>query len=137
VLAAVAEVPGVAAKPGSVCVAPDFAKIAQVAPGDVPNLTAGCAPPALQAHPVDGRILIDANLTDRYDTAQATATLKNIRAAVHAIPGADALVGGATAINYDTQQASRHDRNLIIPIVLLVILLVLGLVLRAILARCS
>jgi putative drug exporter of the RND superfamily len=135
VIAAAGKVRGVETKPGSVCVAPDFTKIAQlVKSGQVPNLASGCAPPALQVQPVDGRILIDANLTDRYDTSQATDTVKRIRSAVHPIPGADALVGGSTAINYDTQQASRHDRNLIIPIVLLVILVVLGLVLRAILA---
>jgi RND superfamily putative drug exporter len=133
VIAAVSKVPGVETKPGSVCVAPDFTKIAQ-AIRQVPDFASGCAPPTLQVQPVDGRTLIDGNLTDRYDTSQATTTVKAIRAAVHAIAGAHALVGGSTAINYDTQQASRHDRNLIIPIVLLVILLVLGLVLRAILA---
>jgi putative drug exporter of the RND superfamily len=134
VLAALAKVPGVDNSPGSVCVAPDYAKIAQVVKtGRIPNLNA-CPPPSLQVRPVDGRILIDANLKNRYDTSQATDTVKRIRAAVHAIPGAKALVGGSTAVNYDTLQASRHDRNLIIPIVLLVILLVLGLVLRAILA---
>jgi RND superfamily putative drug exporter len=116
-------------------VAPDYTKIAQaVKSGRAPNLTNGCTPPALQVQPIAGRILIDANLKDRYDTKQATETVKRIRAAVHAIPDAKALVGGSTAVNYDTQQASRHDRNLVIPIVLLVILLVLGLVLRAILA---
>ncbi|PZS35388.1 MAG: hypothetical protein DLM58_03900 [Pseudonocardiales bacterium] len=135
VIAAVAKVPGVETKPGSVCVAPDYVKIAQlIKSGQVPNLSSGCAPTALQVQPVNGRILVEANLTDRYDTSQATTTVKAIRAAVHPISGASALVGGSTAINYDTQQASRHDRNLIIPIVLLVILLVLGLVLRAILA---
>ncbi len=134
VLAAVAKVPGVDDSPGSVCVAPDYTKIAQaVKSGQVPNLT-GCAPSSLQVQPVDSRILVDANLKDRYDTRQATDTVKRIRSAVHAIPDAKALVGGSTAVNYDTLQASRHDRNLIIPIVLLVILLVLGLVLRAILA---
>lgn len=135
VLAAVARVPGVDTGPGSVCVATDFAKVAQLAKsGQIPNLAPGCAPAVLQVQPVDGRTLIDADLTHRYDTTQAADTIIAIRSAVHAIPGADALVGGSTAINYDTQQASRHDRNLIIPIVLLVILFVLGLVLRAILA---
>jgi RND superfamily putative drug exporter len=135
VLAAVGRVPGVDKRPGSVCVATDFDKVAKLAQaGQLPNLSVGCAPPALQLQPVNGRILINANLVDRYDTPQATTTVKAIRNAVHAIPGAHALVGGSTAINYDTQQASRHDRNLIIPIVLLVIMIVLGLVLRAIVA---
>ena len=50
------------------------------------------------------------------------------------MPGAGALVGGSTAVNVDTQEASRHDRNLIIPIVLAVILVVLALLLRALVA---
>ena len=50
------------------------------------------------------------------------------------MPGADAEVGGFTAINFDTQQSSQRDRKVIIPIVLVVILLVLMLLLRAIVA---
>ena len=44
---------------------------------------------------------------------------------MHAVPGADAKVGGTTAINLDVQRAAKHDRNLIIPIVLVVVLLIL------------
>jgi RND superfamily putative drug exporter len=44
------------------------------------------------------------------------------------------MVGGASAATLDVQNASVHDRNLIIPIVLLVIFLVLALLLRAIVA---
>jgi RND superfamily putative drug exporter len=43
-------------------------------------------------------------------------------------------VGGYTAINYDSQEASTRDRNVIIPIVILVILLILMLLLRSIIA---
>jgi RND superfamily putative drug exporter len=46
----------------------------------------------------------------------------------------EALVGGFTAVGYDTQQASTRDRNLIIPVVLLVILVILVLLLRSIVA---
>ena len=53
---------------------------------------------------------------------------------VHAVPGADALVGGSTAINLDVQRAARHDNNLIIPIVLVVVLVILALLLRAVVA---
>ena len=45
-----------------------------------------------------------------------------------------ALVGGVTATALDTNDASIHDRNLIIPISLVVILLILMLLLRSILA---
>ena len=55
---------------------------------------------------------------------------------MHAVPGADAKVGGFTAINLDTQQSSQRDRTVIIPITLFVILLVLMLLLRSIVARC-
>jgi RND superfamily putative drug exporter len=53
---------------------------------------------------------------------------------LHAVPGADALVGGNTAVNLDVQRAAAHDRNLIIPIILAVVFVILGLLLRALVA---
>jgi RND superfamily putative drug exporter len=50
------------------------------------------------------------------------------------VNGADALVGGSAAANYDVQESSRRDRVVIIPIILLVITLILMLLLRSILA---
>ena len=50
------------------------------------------------------------------------------------MPGAQALVGGNAGAQYDVQQASRHDRKVIIPIVLLVITVILALLLRSLLA---
>jgi len=82
----------------------------------------------------DGRALVLADLKDRYDTSSATHAVREIRSVVRAVPGAHAIVGGQTAINLDAKDASRHDRNLIIPIVLAVILIVLALLLRALLA---
>ncbi len=137
VIAAVSRIPGVASGPGAVCVAPDYSKLAALArtggaaAGARP---AGCLPGALAVAPHNGRLLVDATLSSSYDSHAAFATVQRIRAAVHAIPGAHALVGGAAAVNYDTQQASRHDRNLIIPIVLAVILVILILLLRALVA---
>jgi RND superfamily putative drug exporter len=137
VIAAVEKVPGVTQTAGSVCIQPDYAKLAALVKSSGTSVSAvpnQCAPAALQVAPVNGRTIINAAINYRYDTPQANHTIVAIRKVVHAIPGADALVGGQTAITYDTQQASAHDRNLIIPIVLLVILIVLGLVLRALLA---
>jgi len=135
VIAAVSRVPGVVPGPGSVCVEVDYGKLAQaIKDGAAPPAQATCPPPALQVQPVDGRIAIDAKLVDRYDTSQAYATVNRIRDAVHPIADAQARVGGQSAINYDVQQASRHDRNLVIPIVLVVILIVLALLLRALVA---
>lgn len=138
VIKAASAVPGVARTSGAVCVAPDFAKLATLAAsgggGRPAGAAAGCLPPALQVQPLGGRTLVNVNLADRYDTSAAEATLQKLRTAVHAVPGANALVGGSTAVNFDTREASRHDRNLIIPIVLAVILVVLALLLRAIVA---
>ncbi|HJQ41783.1 MAG TPA: MMPL family transporter [Jatrophihabitantaceae bacterium] len=136
VIAKVKGVKGVAQEPGSVCIGVDYAKLQRLAAsGNLPtNLPPGCAPAQLQVQPVNGRTFIDADITDRYDTPAASDTIKRIRAAVADVPGAHALVGGQTAINYDIQNASRHDRNLIIPIVLVVIMAVLAVLLRAIVA---
>src|SRR5205085_5663969 len=82
----------------------------------------------------DGLVQLDATLQAPSDSPQAQSTVQALRAAVHAVPGADAKVGGFTAVNYDTQQSSQRDRRVIIPIVLVVILLILMLLLRAVVA---
>ncbi len=82
----------------------------------------------------NGLVLLQATLDDPADSEAALSTVERIRAAVHDVPGADARVGGQTAIQLDVQTASRHDRTLIIPIVLVVIFLVLALLLRALVA---
>ncbi len=82
---------------------------------------------------VDGLARVEATLTDPADSEAATATVQRLRDAVHAVPGADAEVGGRTATLLDTQTISERDRNVIIPIVLVVIFVVLALLLRALL----
>ncbi|WP_127783069.1 efflux RND transporter permease subunit [Rhodococcus sp. X156] len=90
--------------------------------------------PGGPAKVVDGTVQIQVTLADAPDSEAATATVERIRAAVHPIPGADALVGGTTATQLDTQTTSERDRTVIIPIVLLVVFLVLAVLLRAIVA---
>jgi RND superfamily putative drug exporter len=82
----------------------------------------------------NGFVLLQATLDDPADSTAALSTVERMRDAVHAVPDADAKVGGQTAIQVDVQAASRHDRNLIIPIVLVVIFAVLALLLRALVA---
>ncbi|MBM2620032.1 MMPL family transporter [Actinoplanes sp. LDG1-06] len=79
-------------------------------------------------------VMIDGTLASPPDSAAAQQTVEVARAAVHAIPGADAKVGGYTAVVVDINDANRHDNRLIIPLVLLVVLIILGLLLRAIVA---
>jgi RND superfamily putative drug exporter len=83
---------------------------------------------------VVGHSYLEATLTSAPDSQAAYATIDRARAAVHAVPGAGALVGGSAAINLDVQRAAVHDRNLIIPIILAVAFVILGLLLRALVA---
>ncbi|MGC0366069.1 RND superfamily putative drug exporter [Rhodococcus sp. 27YEA15] len=137
VIAAVAAVDGVSRDAGSVCIQADIAKVAGLIksnPATAAQIAAGgCVPATLTVAPIDGRTVINANLADSYDSPQALATVERLRAAVHDVSGADALVGGSTATTVDVHAASVRDRNLIIPIVLVVIFLVLAALLRALL----
>ncbi|MGW1184247.1 MMPL family transporter [Streptomyces drozdowiczii] len=82
---------------------------------------------------VDGRVRVDVTLKDAADSEAATETVKRLRTAVHAVSGADALVGGYTAQQYDTQRTAERDRSIIVPVVLVIILLILMGLLRSVL----
>jgi putative drug exporter of the RND superfamily len=94
-----------------------------------PGVTA-VTPPVVK----DGYAYLEGTLTSAADSQAGYATVDRLRDSVHAIPGADAKVGGGSAVNLDIQRATRHDRNLVVPLVLAVVLVILGLVLRAIIA---
>ncbi|MFC5338445.1 MMPL family transporter [Leucobacter denitrificans] len=89
--------------------------------------------PAPEPTIVDGQAMLQATLSDAADSADAESTVRGLRADF-ADQGTEALVGGVTATAIDTNDASIHDRNLIIPVVLVVILFILMLLLRSILA---
>jgi RND superfamily putative drug exporter len=95
----------------------------------VDGLTAVTRPVILAGH-----AYLEATLTSAPDSQAAYDTIDRARAAVHAVPGADAIVGGNTAVNLDVQRATAHDRNLIIPIILAVVFVILMLLLRALIA---
>jgi RND superfamily putative drug exporter len=82
---------------------------------------------------VDGQVLLNATLKVAPDSVEARNTIPLIREAVHAVDK-EILVGGGTAVQFDTDVASRHDNRVIIPVVLIIIGLILGLLLRSILA---
>jgi RND superfamily putative drug exporter len=81
-----------------------------------------------------GLSFLQATMTAQPDSPAAYTLVDKVRTSLHAIPGADAKVGGGTAINKDVESAAAHDRNLEIPLILGVVLLILGLLLRAIVA---
>jgi len=83
---------------------------------------------------VEGKVEVLATLKAPADSAEAVAVLRTLRTEVHAVPGADAKVGGITAVQVDVRDTARRDLRVIIPVVLLVIFLILALLLRALLA---
>ncbi len=82
----------------------------------------------------DGLARIDGTLSVGADSESAQDTVAEVRDAVHAVPDADAKVGGDTAIFADTLAAAEADNQLIIPIVLVVVFLILAILLRALTA---
>ncbi|KFG04260.1 MULTISPECIES: MMPL family transporter [Streptomyces] len=82
---------------------------------------------------VDGRVRVDVTLDAAADSDAAKRTVARLRTALHAVPGADALVGGYTAQQYDTLRTAERDRTLIVPVVLVLILLILTGLLRSLL----
>ncbi|MGW5134958.1 MMPL family transporter [Streptomyces sp. NPDC004135] len=100
-------------------------------PGVVPQ-SLGLPPGTRPAF--EGKVLFEATMTAPADSEAAKQTVERVRDAVHAVPDADARVGGGTAALLDMDRATTHDNVLIIPLVLLVVLLILGVLLRALIA---
>ena len=93
------------------------------------------APPASPPAPteVEGQVLLEVTLSDPADSLAAEDTVTSIRDAVHDVD-AQALVGGETAVDLDTNTTAEADRALAIPLILLVITVILILLLRSLLA---
>jgi RND superfamily putative drug exporter len=93
----------------------------------------GLGPPAA---PIvkNGVALVSARVESDPTSEAAFSTVDAVRTAVHRVPGADALVGGGSAISTDIEHASMRDNRLIIPLVLAVVMIVLMVLLRAVLA---
>ncbi|MFI9820137.1 MMPL family transporter [Streptomyces sp. NPDC052013] len=101
--------------------------------------TEGVVPQSLGLPPgakpsFEGKVLFEATMTAPADSEAAKQTVERVRDAVHAVPDADAKVGGGTAALLDMDEATTHDNVLIIPLVLVVVLLILCVLLRALIA---
>ncbi len=92
----------------------------------------GQPPPTTKV--VDGYSRLELTLTPEVDSPEAGAVIAELRRVVHAIPGADARVGGSTANTVDSLAAAERDRRIVIPLVLVLVFVVLALLLRAIVA---
>jgi RND superfamily putative drug exporter len=90
-------------------------------------------PPGGEPVEADGLVRLDATLDDAPDSEAAQDTVADLRTAVRDV-NPEALVGGSTASDLDTQETAARDLAVIVPLVLLVITVVLALLLRALLA---
>ncbi|MFD3500923.1 MMPL family transporter [Streptomyces sp. NPDC058676] len=107
--------------------------------GEAVAATRGVVPESLGLPPgtkpsFEGKVLFEATMTEPSDSEAAKQTVERVRDAVHAVPDADAQVGGGTASLLDMDKATTHDNKLIIPLVLVVVLLILCVLLRALIA---
>ncbi len=80
----------------------------------------------------DGTGALQVTLADDPDSLAAQDTVTRIRDAVSDVD--DAKVGGPTAVDLDTRLTAQRDRNVVIPLVLLVVLAVLIVLLRSLAA---
>jgi RND superfamily putative drug exporter len=94
----------------------------------------GAGEPNTDIPPQGGTALITVPVAGDVASQSAFDAVEQVRDAVHAVPGADAEVGGTSAIYLDIEQASHRDNKVIIPVVLLVVMVILMLLLRAVLA---
>jgi len=94
----------------------------------------GAGTPNAAIPPQNGTALVTVPVAGDAADQAAFDLVERIRTAVHAVPGADAQVGGTSAIYLDIQHASHRDNLVIIPVVLLVVMLILMVLLRAVLA---
>ncbi|MDW5329340.1 MMPL family transporter, partial [Plantactinospora sp. KLBMP9567] len=96
---------------------------------------AGSAAGGRGARPPHGRwVRIPAVLADDPGTEAAKESVDRLRTALRAVPGADALVGGETAYQLDTDRVTARDDRVVMPLILLVVFLVLVVLLRALVA---
>ncbi|MFQ1002659.1 MMPL family transporter [Modestobacter sp. SSW1-42] len=121
--------PAAAGNPVYVVTTADSAEEVAAATGATEGI-ASTRPPQV----VGERALVEASLTDRFDSEAAYATIERLRAALDDAGDGAALVGGNTALNLDVQDASQRDNVVVIPLIMLVVLVVLGLLLRALVA---
>jgi putative drug exporter of the RND superfamily len=82
---------------------------------------------------VDGKVLLQVTLVNAADSLEARASVTDLREDLDKVDPS-AQVGGVSAIQYDTNQASLRDEELIIPLILIAITIILMVLLRAVVA---
>ncbi|WP_017584919.1 MMPL family transporter [Nocardiopsis ganjiahuensis] len=98
------------------------------APGD--RAQEGAPEPLVE----DGRVLVEVVLAADPESPEAVAAVRDLRAELGSIEGADALVGGVSATDLDTLETAQRDFTVVVPLVLVVVFLVLIPLLRSLVA---
>jgi RND superfamily putative drug exporter len=82
----------------------------------------------------DGKAFIMATPRAASGSPESLATAQQVRDVVHGIKGAEAAVGGGSAITLDMQHGAARDSLVVIPAILLVVLAILVVLLRSVVA---
>lgn len=82
---------------------------------------------------VEGNALVQVILDEPADSIAAREEIKSLRKAVKAV-NSNALVGGSSAVQLDTNVAATRDQKVVIPLILVAITIILMLLLRSIVA---
>jgi RND superfamily putative drug exporter len=83
---------------------------------------------------LNGKIAMAVVLKDLPDTVEEHHSIDAVRASVHAVPGADAVVGSGSAERLDLARASNHDSLIAVPVVLAIAMIVFCGLLRSFIA---
>ncbi|GAA3617444.1 MMPL family transporter [Marihabitans asiaticum] len=84
--------------------------------------------------PADGTAVLTVVGEPAPGTPASRELVASLRDAVHEVPGAEALVGGASAESLDAREAAKRDLLVVAPLILAVVALVLLVLLRSVLA---
>ncbi|MET8836674.1 MMPL family transporter [Micromonospora sp. NPDC004540] len=126
-----AHYPGGSAAPAEILATAGTADRVVAAARAVPGVAEVGAP----ERSTDGRwVRVPAVLAAAPDSDAARDAVTRLRAAVHAVPDARALVGGRTATVLDEERTVNRDNRVVIPLVLAVVLVILVLLLRSLVA---
>ncbi|WP_369172128.1 MMPL family transporter [Streptomyces sp. R28] len=82
----------------------------------------------------DGLAYVEVTLSSGADSPAAMDAVTAARESLGRLDGAEAMVGGSSAVVHDMREASSRDRGLIIPVILAVVFCILALLLRALVA---
>jgi RND superfamily putative drug exporter len=121
--------PGGTASPAFVMTGPDHVDAVLAAAADVDGVA------SVRPGEAEGDIArVDVVLEDSAETPGAFQAVLELRAAMQAIDGADAVVGGIDSQSLDVAQTQQGDQDRAIPLILAIVFIVLVLLLRALVA---